>query len=135
MTRITALSQLSGPSSFTRLLRSEIQRLEKVELHLHLGGSWPLEFLRSQSDPQTFLELSHFIEALSRGMDYHQAFGIFPLIHKIVNTPQKVEEGVIALCHELSKDHGGSAEFRTGLRDFGNGLEEHLLAVLRGIER
>jgi adenosine deaminase len=47
----------------------------------------------------------------------------------------RVENGILALCKDLLLDNVVYAEFRTGLKDLGSGLEGYLTAVLRGIQR
>lgn len=68
-------------------------------------------------------------------LDYHDAFRIFSLIGKIVHSDERVENGIVALCQDLILDNVVYAEFRTGLKDLGAGLDGHLAAVLRGIQR
>jgi adenosine deaminase len=112
-----------------------MKAVRKVELHLHLGGAWPLDFLQKIAEAKDFAATCDFLEKIKSGIDYHDGFQIFGLFGKIVNTDQKVEEGVVALCKNLAEDNVVLAEVRTGLKDLGSGLEGYLKAVLRGIER
>ena len=117
-------------------LCDQMKNIQKSELHLHLGGAWPLEYLKEISKPQEFNELSLVIDQIQAGeMDYHSAFRVFGLISKIMHSDVRVENGVIALCKDLLMDNVVYAEFRTGLKDLGSGLEGYLTSVLRGIER
>ncbi len=113
----------------------KLKKIDKVELHLHLGGSWPLEYLKEIAAPKQIEQLSKMLDQIDGGMDYQEAFQIFDLISKIVNTDKKVEDGVAALCKSLADDGVIYAEIRTGLKNLGSGLEGYLSAVLRGIER
>lgn len=114
---------------------SHWRKIPKAELHLHLGGAYPAEYLLSVAEPLLQAELQSEIERLQNGVDYHEAFAIFDSVRKIVNTEERVEGGTEALCRSLESDGVVYAEIRTGLRDFGNGYEEYLKAVLRGIEK
>jgi adenosine deaminase len=111
--------------------------LGKVELHIHLGGSWPIEYLESiATDKDDILNLNNFLDLLDSktDTDYHQAFQAFGLAAKIVNTIQKVQDGTVALCKKLIEDGVTYVEIRTGLKDYGDGYESYLLAVLNGLK-
>lgn len=112
-----------------------MQTLRKSEYHIHLGGSWPLEYLREIATTEEFNDLCAMIRQIDQGMDYHEAFQVFHLIGKIINTDQKVEDGVIALCKELIQDNVVYVELRTGLKDLGSGFRGYLEAVLRGMAK
>lgn len=115
-------------------LSEQMKTIQKSELHLHLGGAWPLEYMKTISNTQDFENLCLMIDKIQNGkVDYHSAFQVFVLIGKIINSDEKVENGVIALCRELISDNVVYAELRTGLKDLGTGLEGHLEAVLRGM--
>ncbi len=111
------------------------QQIPKAELHLHLGGAFPLEFLRSISTDEDFDALERMLERISRGINYNEGFQVFSLVNRIVDSEEKLEEGVFSLCKELEKDGVVYAEIRTSLKDLGKGYEEYLRAVIRGIER
>lgn len=114
----------------------EMKNMQKNELHLHIGGAYPLEYLKKISTVEEFSDLSNMLDQIQAvELDYHNAFRIFSLINKIVNSEELVEEGVVALCQDLIQDNVVYAELRTGLKDLGSGLEGYLAAVLRGIER
>ena len=125
------MAQKPSLSILTALMHS----LDKAETHLHLGGSWPLSYLLEIADPQSFLELCHKLEQFQLGVDYHAGFEVFALIGKIVDTEEKVENGVVALCRELAQDNVTVVELRTGLKDLGGGLEGYLQSVLRGLRK
>ena len=55
-------------------LVEQMQQVEKTELHLHLGGSWPLEWLKTIADKQDFERMSSMLVKISGVMDYHEAF-------------------------------------------------------------
>lgn len=126
-----------SPSLQLQELIKEMAQIEKVELHFHIGGSWPLSYLKSIADPQLFAELLHVLEQINEVINYDDGFKVFALISKIVKTTQHVEDGIVAICDELSKDRVTYAEFRTGLKKLedASDLESHLQAVLRGIKR
>ncbi|HSX04617.1 MAG TPA: hypothetical protein VLG76_07815 [Rhabdochlamydiaceae bacterium] len=113
---------------------SEFQRLPKAELHLHLGGSFPQEYLFSIATPAQKEELTRALGLIAQGVDYHAAFQVFGLIAQIVNSEEKLQEGVKRLCKALEEDHVQYVEIRTGLKSLGQGNEEYLKAVLRGIK-
>ena len=114
----------------------EMKTIPKCELHLHLGGAWPLKYLEGIATPEEFAALKGMIDRIDRcDVDYHEAFQVFGLIATIVNTDKRVENGVVALCKELVDDNVVYAEFRTGLKDLGSGMDGFVEAVLRGIER
>jgi adenosine deaminase len=115
-------------------LTKQIQKIDKVELHLHLGGSWPLSYLETIADPDDLLALTNLLSDIRQGMNYHEIFKVFGIVGKIVNTDKKVEEGVVALCENLAKDQITYVEIRTGLKDLESGLEGYLKSVLRGIQ-
>lgn len=111
----------------------EIKNMPKVELHMHLGGSYPLSYLKEIAPQEEYQLLAAEIEKIKLRVDYHAIFNVFKLVSNIVNTLKKVEDGTAALCDALKKDNVVCAEIRTGLKDFGTGYEDYLLAVLRGI--
>ena len=111
----------------------EFQQLPKAELHLHLGGSFPKEYLLSIATPTQQEELIHALDLIAQGIDYHAGFRVFGLINQIVNSEEKLQNGVSWLCRSLKEDHVHYVEIRTGLKDLGQGLEGYLKAVLRGI--
>ncbi len=117
-------------------LSEQMKNMQKSELHLHIGGAWPLEYLKEISEPQEFSDLCLMLNQIQCGeMDYHNAFRIFGLISKIMDSDERIENGVEALCKDLLLDNVVYAEFRTGLKDLGSGLEGYLNAVLRGMQR
>lgn len=91
--------------------------------------------MRKHANPQEFNDLLHFLDLIKEGINYHEGFKVFGLIGSIVNTDEKVEEGVFELIRSLSEDNVVHAEIRTGLKDLGSGLGGCLQAVLQGIER
>lgn len=106
-----------------------------TELHLHLGGAWPLEFLREVAQPEDFRQLTAALQQIENGVNYHEVFHVFGLTAKIVNSEERVEQGTAALCQKLAQEGVTYAEFRTGLKNLGHGYEGYLNAVLRGIRQ
>jgi adenosine deaminase len=113
----------------------EIRQIPKAELHLHLGGSYPLNYLKTIATLQEFNALKKGIDQFVSGIDYTQCFFVFDLINKIVNTNQRVEDGTYHLCRELQKDGVTYVEIRTGLKDLDSGFEDYLKAVINGIAK
>ncbi len=110
--------------------------MPKHELHIHIGGSWPLKYLEEVAEPQEFEDLCAMLEKIqSNSIDYHSAFHAFTLINNIVNSDQRVEDGVEALCKDLAADNVTYVELRTGLKDLGSGIEGYLVTVLKGVHR
>jgi beta-lactamase class D len=114
-------------------LRS-FQKIPKAELHLHLGGSFPKEYLDSIATIAQKKELEKSLEAVAQRVNYTEAFRVFQTIAQIINTEEKLQGGVEALCAALQEDNVCYVEVRTGLKDLGKGHEEYLKAVLRGIQ-
>jgi adenosine deaminase len=128
---------LMGASVFSFLFgsekKTEFQQLSKAELHLHLGGSFPREYLFSIANTTQQEKLTRALDLVAQQIDYHAVFRVFKLIAQIVNSEEKLQDGVRWLCKALEKDHVHYVEIRTGLKDLGQGIEEYLKAVLRGI--
>lgn len=117
-------------------ISEQMKTIPKSELHLHMGGAWPLVYLKEISKPQEYSDLCIMLDQIqSAEVDYHNVFAVFSLISKIVHSDERVENGVVALCKDLLQDNVVYAEFRTGLKDLGSGLDGYLASVLRGIQR
>jgi adenosine deaminase len=109
----------------------------KVELHLHLGGSWPLHYLQSIAPQEDIDRLNSFLDLLEthdESTDYHAGFKAFGLVYQIINSDEKVKNGAAALCRDLASEGVEYVEIRTGLKNLGGGYEGYLKAVLEGIE-
>jgi adenosine deaminase len=118
----------------------QIRRMPKAELHLHLTGAYPLSYLSSIAvDPSAQALYKNFVlglQTVSKGVTYHEVFKYFAPVEKLVNTYEKVENGVVAIAEELIADGVIYVEIRAGLKDLGRGgYEEYLRAILRGIAR
>jgi adenosine deaminase len=114
-------------------LPATIKHIPKVELHLHLGGAYPLSYLQQISTEEEFIQVKNSLKAYSNRLDYHEGFKVFESIAKLVNNEEKIQGATAALCRDFIADGVVYAEIRTGLKDFGNGYEAYLKAVLRGI--
>ncbi|MBS0619984.1 MAG: hypothetical protein JSS61_00800, partial [Verrucomicrobia bacterium] len=108
--------------------------LPKAELHLHLGGSYPKEYLRSIASDEQMEALEKGLEQMAQGVDYRASFPFFSLITRLVDTEEKVKKGTQALCLALKEDNVRYVEIRTGLKNLGRGFEAYLVAVLEGLE-
>lgn len=111
-----------------------IQSIDKHELHLHLGGAWPIDYLLNVSTPSAFNHLNNFLDMIENGIDYHEGFHAFDLVASIVDTEEKVRNGVEALCKTMIADGVYYLELRTGLKNLGQGEEAYLLSILNGID-
>lgn len=111
----------------------EFQQLPKAELHIHLGGAFPKEFLFSIATTRQKEDLQQSLDLIAQRVDYHAAFHVFRLIAEIVNSEEKVQSGVEHLCAALKRDNVRYTELRTGLKDLGRGSEEYLKSILKGI--
>ena len=54
--------------------------IPKVELHLHLGGSYPLDYLFSIATTEQKEELEKNLAAISQKVDYHEVVAAFNVI-------------------------------------------------------
>ncbi len=129
-----SLKQIMETPRYQQYLAA-IQNIGKTELHAHLAGAVPLEFLQKNCDETTFSQLSHDIDKIRNGVDYDKAFSIFDTIGKILNTEQRIEEAAFEFCRAQYNDKVAFSELRTGLKNLGTGFEGYLQAVLKGLER
>lgn len=129
-----SLSAIMQTQKYVDLL-IEIKNTHKTELHAHLGGAVPLEFLQKHCTPSAYTELLQQIERIKTGEDYSKAFNVFNLIGKILNTNERIEEAAYLFCQGQAADLVTLTEVRTGLKDLGTGFEGYLQAVLNGLKR
>jgi len=133
MQPLFSLNNEPGPAC--RDDRAIIEQIPKAELHLHLGGAYPLHYLLSIASLKQQQELQAAINKIFQGVSYHEVFSVFQIVGQIVNTEEKVENGVKALCKHLENDHVTYVEIRTNIKDLGNGKESYLQSVLRGMQQ
>lgn len=117
------------------LQASSFRAIPKAELHLHLGGSYPIDYVLSLATPKQKEDIVRALEHIAGGVPYRDCFYIFGLIGQVVNTEEKIEKGVEALCRSLKEDGVIYAEIRTGIKDMGQGREHYVQSVLRGMEK
>src|SRR5690349_4188350 len=86
-----SLSAIMQTQKYASLL-NEMRKTRKTELHAHLGGAVPLEFLQKHCTASAYAELVQQLERIKTGEDYSKAFNAFDLIGKILNTNERVEE-------------------------------------------
>lgn len=129
-----SLQEILRTAKYKELLE-ELKTIDKIELHAHLGGAVSLDFLRLHSSPQDYNELSGFIDKLKAGVDYQEAFKAFPMISKILNSNQLIEEAAFDFCQSQFNDNVTFSELRTGLKRLDGGFEDCLQAVLNGLEK
>lgn len=132
---VTALMLLLHTATALAIEEGDLRALPKVELHIHLSGAYPLDYLQSIATQEQYTALETEIARVQDGIPYAEFFKVFKPLSEIVDSDEKVEEGVIALGDWLVDQGVVYCELRTGLKDLGNGLEGHLQAVLRGMER
>ena len=115
-----------------------MQSVGKIELHIHLGGSYPISYLESIADESDINKLKSFLDLMelkSEATDYHACFGAFAIVNKIIDSYKKVEDGAEALCEWLIADGVTYVEIRSSIKNFGTGYEDYVKAILRGVER
>lgn len=117
------------------LLAEQMRPLNKAEQHIHLGGAWPLSYLKGIATAEEFTALTALLDQIHDSVDYHAVFRVFGLTSKIMNSDERIENGVVALCEELIRDNVTYVELRTGLKNLGSGFEGYLQAVLRGMQK
>jgi adenosine deaminase len=132
---LLGLLVLVSSHGLTAIEIDEVRKLPKAELHLHLGGSYPLSYLKKIASHEEYEALEKGIQQFVDGVEYEQCFFVFGLISKIINTYQRVQEGTYYLCKQLQADGVTYVEIRTGLRDLGSGYEDYLSAVRAGIKK
>jgi len=110
--------------------------MPKVELHMHLGGSYPLRYLEQVASRPDYEDLTNYLKLINKeGLSYPAIFEVFKVVKKIVNTEEKVFNGVYWLCKNLQSDNVIYSELRTGLKNLGNGEEYYLESILEGIKK
>ncbi|MCH9625894.1 MAG: Cyclic adenylate deaminase [Chlamydiales bacterium] len=112
-----------------------IQALFKDELHIHLGGAWPLDFLEKVAVGEDLITLNRFKERIASGINYSDVFTIFSILGKIVNSNELISQGAFALCQKFHEDNVTYAEVRTGLKRLDGTLEDYLQSVIKGLEK
>lgn len=125
----TALALTTSP------LQEEIIQIPKIDLHLHLGGSFPLDYIEEIASPEEYKAICEELKRIHKQVDYSDCFHIFTLVAQVVNTDEKIEEGAFRLAKQQAEDGVALCEVRTGLKDLGSGIEGYLQAVLRGLKR
>lgn len=60
--------------------RPLFQRMPKAELHLHLGGAYPLEYLTTIASEEQIGALQNYLDKISKGMTYQEAFNVFGVV-------------------------------------------------------
>jgi adenosine deaminase len=107
--------------------------VKKTELHLHLGGSFPRDFVEGLASVDERERLDGDLGRMARQMNYHDAFDVFAIVRNIVCTEERLKKGTEALCAWLENDGVEYAEIRTGLKDLGGGYEGYLRAMIEGL--
>lgn len=94
-------------------MTKQIQQVKKANLHIHLGGAWPLWYLKNIASSNDYQRLLAFRKKLNKTLSYDECFEFFQITKDIVKNNQQVEDGVVALCKEFRKDNISYAEVRT----------------------
>ena len=115
----------------------KIKSMKKSELHIHLGGSFPFDFLKKIAPNENDRsKLDSCIAKIKEGMKYEDCFAVFPLLSELVNSCELIEEGAYALCKFLEEDNVEYAEIRSTLKSLqGKDEEEYLKSMLKGMKR
>jgi adenosine deaminase len=129
-----SLQEIVETTKYRELLAG-IKKFFKTELHAHLGGAIPIEFIAKYSTSQAYSEFMRFIEKLKRGIDYNEGFKAFSMIGKVLNSNKRIEEAAYEFCRNQHNDNVTFTELRTGLKRLDGEFEEYLTAVIAGLER
>lgn len=129
-----SLQQIVQTAKYAALLEG-CKKIDKSELHAHLGGAVSMDFIRLHSTSQDCNELSNFIAKVREGLDYSEAFKVFTIISKILNSNSLIEEAAFDFCRSQYNDNVTFSELRTGLKRLDGGFEDYLRAVLKGLKR
>jgi len=114
----------------------EITNIPKIELHIHLSGAYPEDYLKKIAKKEDYIQLKNFLKLINaRKIDYNSVFNVFNIINRIVDNEDKVMKGVYQLCKNLVKEKIIYMELRTGLKDLGKGKEAYLRAIIEGIRK
>ena len=65
-----------------------------------------MSYLKEIATTTQLDNLLSFLDEIDQKKDYHEGFNAFGLINEIVNTNEKVQGGVEALCKQLANDRG-----------------------------
>jgi adenosine deaminase len=118
--------------------RKWCHELPKCELHAHLSGSIRdetlAEFLHDADDPTVHRQAAPLINSKT-GRSLKQCFALFPLIHKLVNTREKVTRVVTEILEDYEHDNCMYLELRTTPRRQSDTLSalDYILCVLQAI--
>lgn len=118
-----------------RELSAALKKSFKTDLHTHLGGAVPTDFVAKYSTGEEYAEFIKFIEKLRNGIDYSEGFKVFSMIGKVLNSNKRIEEAVYEFCRSQSNDNVTFTELRTGLKKLDGSFEDYLIAVLAGLEK
>lgn len=128
------LEEIVKTPKYLTLLK-ELKRHPKTELHAHLGGAIPVQFIQNHSTPEAYADLTNFVEKMKKGVDYTNAFQAFSMIGKVLNTNNRIEDAAYAFCRGQYEDHVTFTELRTGLKKLDGSFEDYLKAVIAGLKR
>lgn len=129
-----SLQEIVETSKYRELL-SKLKSSLKTDLHTHLGGAIPIEFIEKYSIGQEYAEFIRFIEKLRSGMDYSEGFKAFSMIGKVLNSNKRIEEAAYEFCRTQNYDNVTFTELRTGLKRLDGNFEDYLDAVIAGLEK
>jgi adenosine deaminase len=118
--------------------REWCHELPKCELHAHLSGSIRdetlAEFLRDADDPVVHRQAAPLINSKT-GRSLKQCFALFPLIHRLVNTREKVARVVTEVLEDYEHDNCMYLELRTTPRRQSDTLsgQDYVWCVLQAV--
>jgi adenosine deaminase len=109
--------------------------MKKTDLHMHLTGAYPLEYLREVSTRKDFLDLEENLKSIAnRRICYDSIFRVFSKVEKIIDNESKIFGGVCALYENLSAQEVIYTEIRTGLKDLGKGKRAYLEELIKSLD-
>lgn len=128
------LEQIEGTRKYREILAA-LKRVDKSEIHVHLGGAVSMAFMQKHMAAQAYNNLTEFIDRFSGGMDYREGFKAFSLISAILDSNQRIEEAAFDFCQKLHSEQITFCELRTGLKRLDGGFENYLQSVINGLRR
>ena len=129
-----SLEEIVGTSKYQKLL-IDLKKTFKTELHAHLGGAVPIEFIAKHSTREEYFEFVKFVEQLKTGINYAEGFKAFQMISRVLNSNKRIEKASYAFCRNQHNDNVIFTELRTGLKRLDGGFEDYLKAVMAGLEK
>lgn len=132
--KFMSLGEIVQSPKYCELL-NKIKYSQKTDLHAHLGGAVPLEFIHKYSSPAEYSKLVNFLDQLKGGLDYSVGFQAFSMIRNVLTTNRRLEEAAYEYCRSRFMERVAFTELRTGLKRLDGGFEDALKSILEGLKR